>query len=52
VLDQFGVKPEWALLVRGARWGSGGLKPPAAHGGAPQMDPHARPDVEPAGLAH
>jgi len=50
LLDQFAVKPEWALLVRPARFGRGGERPPAAYGHAPQMDGAAEEGVEPAGF--
>jgi capsular polysaccharide biosynthesis protein len=50
VLEQFGVKPEWALLVRVMRWRRGGARPPAAYGGAPQMGTTDEQDAVPAGF--
>jgi capsular polysaccharide biosynthesis protein len=50
VLEQFGVSPGWALLVRPLRaWKRRGEKPPPAFGDAPQMDGAAAADhLEPA----
>jgi capsular polysaccharide biosynthesis protein len=50
LLDQFAVKPEWALIVRAVRFGRG-ERPPAAYGDAPQMHDVAEEGVEPAGYA-